>query len=132
VIDVMDRKSLYEGAKGCRDGTELYRWCGEVARLVGIMGKDLEKAKKRLSDYEGALAEGDVTDEELVSRLRVLLLAKLSDQSLSAAEIREMKDLFGLTARTADTIIEIVSYKDVCGGCPRMEPDEPVEVGDGV
>ena len=96
------------------DNKGLWSLAGLIAKGVFNANKATKKLQKEL-DKQTALPldTGEVTDDELRRDLRLLLRAKLKDQSLSAAEIAQLKDIFGLTNAKQDVSIEIVSYKDV-------------------
>jgi len=64
-----------------------------------------------------------ITDEEIRARLRIHLIERLNDKTLQAAEIAQLKDVFGLSSATADTTINIVDYANVIIDCPHCGED---------
>ena len=58
------------------------------------------------------------TDEELRAQLRLHLVDKLSSGQLQAAEIAQLKDVFGLTAHKEDINITVETFKDIPVECP--------------
>jgi len=53
-----------------------------------------------------------LTDEERTEELTAFLDGKLLDGSLSAAELAQFKDIYGLKAKDRDLTIEIIDFKD--------------------
>jgi hypothetical protein len=54
-----------------------------------------------------------LTDEQRAVELTKFLDGKLMDGSLSAAELAQFKDIYGLKAKDRDISINIVDFKDV-------------------
>lgn len=102
------------------DNKALYAFCNELRIQIQAGRKEaresnkaLESAQKQIKKLEEMVsAPQDMSDEVLMDELRGLLFSKLKDKSLSAAEIRELKELFGLTQKQADLVIETVDFKD--------------------
>ena len=124
--DYTNKQVIYAKIKECGDdGKALYGLCNELRNLI-VSGSKAEKvaekavavAQKRVAALEKELAEAkasgaedfDTSDEGLRGEVRSLLVSKLRDKSLSAAEIREFKDLFGLTEKKADLIVNVIDY----------------------
>ena len=73
---------------------------------------------------DGLNPSPDLSDSQLRTRLKNLLIVKLDNGTVTAAEIAQLKDVFGLADATSDLTIEIVNYKDACPECARREKPE--------
>ena len=63
-----------------------------------------------------------MTDQELRARLKVLLIERLNDRTLTASDIAQLKDVFGLANATSDLRIEGMDFKSMCEDCPKLLP----------
>ena len=73
---------------------------------------------------------GSLTDEELRLRLKALLVERLDDRTLSASDIAQLKDVFGLADATSDLTIQITKFDGLCNDCTHtfsLAPSEPIE-----
>jgi regulator of replication initiation timing len=91
---------------------DLWAVAGDIARQFNALVKENTKLEKENAKLSVVVEPEDVTDDQLRRSLRSLLVAKLKDQSLSAPEIAQLKDIFGLTNAKQDITISIVSYAD--------------------
>ena len=73
-----------------------------------------EKEKKK-----GLIPPESMSDDELRLRLREHLISKLGSGELQAAEIAQLKDLFGLASKANDLVVELVDYKNATIDCPH-------------
>lgn len=122
--DYTNKQVIYAKIKECGDdGKALYGLCNDLRNLIvagakaeAVAEKAVAKSEKRIAELEKALEaaesteERDMSDDVLMVKLRELLFVKLEDKTLSAAEIRELKELFGLTQKQADLIINVIDY----------------------
>ena len=94
------------------DNKDIWSYAGILSKKIFNDQKEIKKLQAIIDKFKAPVENTNVTDEELRQKLRSLLLAKLGDQSLSAPEIAQLKDIFGLTNAKQDVVIEIVSYKE--------------------
>ena len=79
--------------------------------MAPLMRKYIHDAKM----VEKIEEQTDISDEELRQKLRAHLLVRLEEKSIQASEIAQLKDVFGLTERERDIIIEVINYADKDG-----------------
>lgn len=60
------------------------------------------------------------TDKQLRVELKQHLITKLANGQLQAAEIAQLKDIFGLANAQSDLQIELIDYKSLCDDCPKL------------
>jgi hypothetical protein len=72
---------------------------------------ELKKAKDEVR--ESTVDRRALTDEERAEELTKFLDAKLLDGSMTAAELAQFKDIYGLKAKERDVSINVVEFKDV-------------------
>ncbi len=58
-----------------------------------------------------------VSDVELRARLKALLIERLNDRTLSASDIAQLKDVFGLADAKSELTINITKYSGLCSEC---------------
>ena len=122
-MDLTKQKDIYNTIRTA-EAKNIWPMCGLIASLVKQATLDVKNIQKKYDKLQLELNEalskaqektplpsGEVTDDQLRQKLRTLLLNKLNDETLSAAEIAQLKDIFGLTNAKQDITIEIVSYK---------------------
>lgn len=71
------------------------------------------EVKKAIDESKPSALAGTLTDEERALELTKFLDAKLLDGSLSAAELAQFKDIYGLKAKERDITIRMVEFRDV-------------------
>ena len=76
---------------------------------------------------ENVQSHQSLSDEDLRAQLRSHLATRLFDGTLQAAEIAQLKDIFGLTAKDADTIIEVLDFRTLCDDCPLGRPPQDTQ-----
>ena len=54
-----------------------------------------------------------MTDEELADAIDVMICSKVSDQTISAAEIAQLKDIRNIKLKDRDVVINVVNYKEM-------------------
>ena len=86
------------------DNKVLWSYCAELADAIQAKVKE---ATSKANSRE------DMDDESLRAALRSLLVTKLRDQSLSAAEIAQLKDIFHLTAPPNELSVALVQFDGV-------------------
>lgn len=105
-----------------------------LAMVAAEKTKDaLDKVKKELAEEYGEDADGNpcnpldstalVTDEQIRARVKRHLLNRLADGTLSASDIGQLKDVFGIANKESDLSISVIDYRSMCLGCPRATPE---------
>jgi len=129
MIDLTDKQSIYDAIRSA-DATELWAFTSTVYALNRTKDKLQEQVDNQC---ESAGAESrpplsdDATDSEVRVRARAVLLDKLNDGSITAAEFAQFKDVFGLASAESDLNIRVVSYSELCADCPVAAQPEPIE-----
>ncbi len=81
---------------------------GKFWEKEGISAERKKWEKKNLVESRGRL----LTNEERSEELTRFLDGKLMDGSLTAAELAQFKDIYGLKAADRDISIELIDFKD--------------------
>lgn len=81
---------------------------GKFWEKEGISAERKKWEKKNLVKSKGRL----LTNEERSEELTRFLDGKLMDGSLTAAELAQFKDIYGLKAADRDISIELIDFKD--------------------
>lgn len=81
---------------------------GKFWEKEGISAERKKWEKKNLVESRGRL----LTNEERSEKLTRFLDGKLMDGSLTAAELAQFKDIYGLKAADRDISIELIDFKD--------------------
>ena len=90
--------------------------------IYNTLHKQLRSIEKEDQEKKNGLNLPDnPTDTQLREALKALLVVKLKDNTLTAAEIAQLKDVFGLADATSDLTIEVVNYADSCPECARRD-----------
>ena len=130
MIDLTDKQSIYDAIRSA-DAKELWALVSTVYTL--------NRAKDKLQDQldniqvENSGAESrpslsdDASDSEVRVRARAVLLDKLNDGSITAAEFAQFKDVFGLASAESDLNITVTSYADLCPDCPITRKPTPID-----
>ena len=107
-------QEINDAFKGA-DNPTLWSLSKLIANHIKALDKTIRGLKEELSmAQEVALGQEEtLTDSELRGKLRALLVAKVAEGSISAAEIAQLKDVFGLTNAKQDITIELVHYKSL-------------------
>ena len=85
--------------------------------LAPILQKTINPKNK-----EDVATYSSLTDVELRARLKGLLIERLDDRTLTASDIAQLKDVFGLASAETDLVIQTIDYSSMCSDCPRMQP----------
>ena len=94
--------------------------------LSPILSNTIQPQKKE----EVETLASTISDEELRARLKVHLVERLDNGVLQAAEIAQLKGVFGLVDAVQDVIIELIDYRNMCSDCPKLATDKPLEGSD--
>lgn len=81
---------------------------GKFWEKEGISAERKKWEKKNLVESRGRI----LTNEERSEELTRFLDGKLMDGSLTAAELAQFKDIYGLKAADRDISIELIDFKD--------------------
>jgi hypothetical protein len=85
-------------------------------KLAATTNRELREAVKAVEDAEKEKRKSGDTpldEEERRLRLELKLDSMLDDPKTSAADIKELRDYFGLGGKKADISFSIVDFKDV-------------------
>jgi hypothetical protein len=116
-MNYANQQELYDFIKQA-DNASLWSRCGTLAKTVGKLQKREEqhtKEKKKGLDSPPP----SLTDKELRTRVKNHLVAKLADGTLGAADIGQLKDIFGLASKAEELTIQVVDYSNAMIDCPH-------------
>ena len=102
--------------------------------LVNHHKSEIKRAVEQAIEVERAgqtvrpAIDPNLSDAEIRKLLRVHLIERLADGSLTAAEIAQLKDVFDLSKAAEAMVIELVEYSGSPGLCPHcgLDPYQPV------
>lgn len=126
------------------DGKSLWSTCGVISNQLHKATKAVTKLEKELAYREEHTTKEEkekgsnsptidvstLTDGELRMHVKQLLMDRLSAGTLSASDIGQLKDIFGLASKTEELQIEVVDYSNAIIDCPHcgVSLDKPVEL----
>ena len=114
-MDMTNREDIYGAIRAAgSDNKQLHAVCANIAREVKRLTRDKAKTEEKKKKDGLNQLTADSTDDELRVGVRNLLIAKVNDNSLTASEIGQFKDVFGLADASSDLLIETVDYANAC------------------
>lgn len=129
MIDLTDKQNIFneiQAASG--DNRKMFNIAQDVFHQVKKLRdgraqqeKDQAKRSKGLEALNSLSV--DSTEAELRACTKLVLIEKLRDQSITAAEFAQFKDVFNLASDVDQLSIETVSFADVVSECPRCGAD---------
>ena len=116
-MNYANQQELYDYIKQA-DNKDLWSRCGTLAKRVRNLEKIESTQEKKKKDGLDPTS-GTLTDAELRTRVKNHLVAKLADGTLGAADIGQLKDIFGLASKTEELTIQVVDYANAIIDCPH-------------
>jgi post-segregation antitoxin (ccd killing protein) len=118
MTDYTDKQALFDAINSASNSQ---LWA--IASTISLQLKEasIERERAMSSDVS------DITDADIRMRARTVLWNKLNDGTITAAEFGQFKDVFGLASAENDLNIRVISYRDICEGCPIGAEPEPIE-----
>ena len=113
-MDMTNRDDLYNAIRATGTNKQLHALCATIAREVNRLEKHRDKTIEKEKEVGLNQLTIDSTDSELRAGVRALLINKVNDNSLTASEIGQFKDVFGLANEKDDLLIEAVDYSGAC------------------
>jgi hypothetical protein len=126
------------------DGKSLWSTCGVISNQLHKAAKAVTKLEKELTYREDNATKEEkekgsnpptinvstLTDAELRMHVKQLLMNRLSAGTLSASDIGQLKDIFGLASKTEELTIQVVDYSNAMLDCPHCNTNlcKPVEL----
>ena len=130
-MDLTNQQLIFDTIKKA-DNAQLWSTCGVIARSAEKAAKLLAQATQREESYREEQAKekenglnpnridvSTLTDAELRLRVKQHLVDKLTNNTLGAADIGQLKDVFGLASKTEDLTIQVVDYTNAIIDCPH-------------
>ena len=112
-MNLLKEQEVFALMKTLEGNKAVFGACRKISAEAKALVKRIEeKAKKKAEVVQKSIDE-EMDDGELRLEVRKHLAKKLRDGSLSAAEIAQLKDLFGLANSTSELSIIVVSYTEV-------------------
>tara|TARA_Y100000310_G_scaffold211187_1_gene211926 strand:- start:57 stop:476 length:420 start_codon:yes stop_codon:yes gene_type:complete len=130
MLDLTDKQAIYNEIKiaANKDGKALWPLIGKIHTHIHKLTKENNTLREEHTQKEKKKEEGldpsnlsDLTDAELRQRVKGLLVARLDEGTLSASDIGQLKDIFGLASKTDDLSIEVVDYSNAIIDCPHCK-----------
>lgn len=97
----------------------IWSLCQQISTASKALVREAVKEVKEKSEAEAKAKEKELhtpsrllTDEERTEALTKFLDGKLLDGTLSAAELAQFKDIYGLKAKDKDVTIKAVDFKE--------------------
>ena len=115
-MDITSRDELFAAIRATGESnSQLHAVCVAIATQAKRMDKEIGKQTNEKEKRKGLnQLTADSSDDELRAGVRLLLIAKVNDNSLTASEIGQFKDVFGLADASSDLVIETVDYANAC------------------
>lgn len=110
MIDFTKQQQIYDTIKTIPN-KELWSFAGLLSKAVFNAQKETKELTKQLEKASAHTTSDEVSDDQLRAKLRSILIKKLEDNSISAAEIAQLKDVFGLTNAKQDINVQVISFK---------------------
>jgi|TARA_Y100000310_G_scaffold71020_1_gene66841 hypothetical protein len=118
MIDLTDKQSIYDNITKAKENKEKFELAGTIHRLIK---KGIDNTRKETKEECLNLSANNLSDSELRVRVKGLLIKRLADGTLSASDIGQLKDIFGLASKTDDLSIEVVDYSNALIDCPHCK-----------
>lgn len=90
----------------------VYAFCQKLATKVNRAMREWQREATEEAKVKAKVDANTLTDEERATKLTQFLDGKLMDGSLTAAELAQFKDIYGLKAKDRDVIVNIISWAD--------------------
>lgn len=123
MLDLNNRDSIYSAIKlASGDNSKVFALAQEIRTSFRKQGEEIKREIERGNKgvVVGALDSLtlDATDSEIRAGARALLISKLKQQEITAAEFAQFKDVFGLASAADQTSIVIESFSETVIDCP--------------
>lgn len=128
-MNLTSRQDLFDVINAAKhDKQQLWAAIAPITReFVRLQAVEVQ-FKALVDEGSDALTE-DLTEDELRAHVKSLLITRLKDKTLTAAEIAQFKDVFGLANKSSDIEINVVNYAGICDGCDRLAMKTAKEQG---
>lgn len=105
MLDITSKTDLYESIKSAKNNSQYHALATKIIEANRAALEEQKKSRVSLGP--------DASDEEVRAAIRQVLLDRIGDGTLSAADIAQTKDLFGLKDKEQEIIVNLIDYSNL-------------------